>query len=92
MKTNLTLKSAILTALAACILLAAGQAEEQRVASISHSKLDRLLTEIKPQRNESPWREIHWLTDVTAARRQAVAQDKPLVIFTAADGSPLGRT
>ena len=47
---------------------------------------------IKPQSGESPWREIAWLTDVTEARRRAVAEDKPLVIFTAADGSPLGRT
>jgi hypothetical protein len=59
---------------------------------LPYAHLDRLLAEIKPQRNESPWREIHWLTDVTEARRQAVVQDKPLVIFTAADGSPLGRT
>ena len=52
----------------------------------------RLLEAIKPQPGESPWREIGWLTDVTAARVKAVAEDKPLVIFTAADGSPLGRT
>lgn len=54
--------------------------------------LERLLSEIKPQPGESPWREIAWLTDVTEARRRAVAENKPLVIFTAADGSPLGRT
>jgi len=29
---------------------------------------------------------------VTEARRKAIAEDKPLVIFTAADGSPLSRT
>jgi hypothetical protein len=51
-----------------------------------------LLDEIKPQPGESPWREIAWLTDVTEARRQSVANNKPIVIFTAADGSPLGRT
>jgi hypothetical protein len=85
-------KGLITTSLSVCLLLTNGLAEEQRVASIPHTELDRLLTEIKPQPNESPWREIHWLTDVTEARRQAVAQDKPLVIFTAADGSPLGRT
>jgi hypothetical protein len=55
-------------------------------------ELDRLLTLIKPQAGESPWREIDWLTDVTEARQRAIAEDKPLVIFTAADGSPLGRT
>jgi hypothetical protein len=62
------------------------------VTPIPESDLDRLLTEIKPQRGESPWREIPWLTNVTEARRRAVAEDKPIIIFTAADGSPLGRT
>jgi len=47
---------------------------------------------MKPQPGESRWREIPWLTDISEARRRAVAEDKPLVIFTAADGSPLGRT
>ena len=65
---------------------------EDRVAPIAVADFDRLLAEIKPQPGESPWREIPWLTNVTEARRQAIAQDKPLVIFTAADGSPLSRT
>jgi hypothetical protein len=53
---------------------------------------DRLLKEIKPQEGESPWRDIDWMTDVTMARQRGVEENKPLVIFTAADGSPLGRT
>lgn len=67
-------------------------AAEQGIAPLVPGQLDRLLATIKPQVGESPWREIDWLTDVTAARARAVAEDKPLVIFTAADGSPLGRT
>ena len=55
-------------------------------------ELARLLGEIKPRAGESPWREIAWHTDVTEARQRAVAENKPLVIFTAADGSPLSRT
>jgi hypothetical protein len=62
------------------------------VPEISAADFDRLLAAIKPQRGESPWREIPWLTNVTEARRRASAEDKPLVIFTAADGSPLSRT
>lgn len=69
--------------------LASARADQQ---AIPHPELDRLLTMIKPQAGESPWREIDWLTDVTEARRRAIAEDKPMVIFTAADGSPLGRT
>ena len=54
--------------------------------------LANLLDVVKPVPGESPWREIAWLTDVTEARRAAMEQGKPLAIFTAADGSPLGRT
>lgn len=60
--------------------------------SLSPDDLPHLLATIKPPRGESPWREIPWLTNVTEARRQAIAQDRPIVIFTAADGSPLSRT
>ena len=62
------------------------------VPEIATADFERLLAAIKPQRGESPWREIPWLTNVTEARRKASAEDKPLVIFTAADGSPLSRT
>jgi hypothetical protein len=62
------------------------------VPEIPAADFDRLLAAIKPQPGESPWREIPWLTNVTEARRKASAENKPLVIFTAADGSPLSRT
>ena len=65
---------------------------DDRVGPIAAADFDRLLAEIKPQPGESPWREIPWLTNITEARQRAVAEDKPLVIFTAADGSPLCRT
>ncbi|MCI0376383.1 MAG: hypothetical protein L0215_02125 [Gemmataceae bacterium] len=62
------------------------------VPEITAADFERLLAAIKPQPGESPWREIHWFTNVTEARRKASAENKPLVIFTAADGSPLSRT
>lgn len=65
---------------------------QQPALPLTTDGLDRLLGVIKPQPMESPWREIAWHTNVTEARQRAVAEDKPLVIFTAADGSPLGRT
>ena len=65
---------------------------DKRVPELSHPEFDRHQAAIKPQQGESPWREIPWLTNVTEARRKASAEDKPLVIFTAADGSPLSRT
>jgi hypothetical protein len=78
-----------LVMLASCLAsLPAGE----RVAPIAREDFQRLYAAIKPQRGESPWRDIAWLTNVTQARRRAIAEDKPLVIFTAADGSPLSRT
>jgi hypothetical protein len=65
---------------------------DETVPEITAADFDRLLAAIKPQQGESPWREIRWLTNVTEARRKASAENKPLVIFTAADGSPLSRT
>ncbi|HVR75609.1 MAG TPA: hypothetical protein VMT52_14835 [Planctomycetota bacterium] len=63
-----------------------------RIGPVAVADFDRLLSEIKPERGESTWREIPWLTNLTEARRRSLAEGKPLVIFTAADGSPLGRT
>ena len=65
---------------------------QDRLPPLVPQDLERMLSEIKPLPGESPWREIAWLTDVTEARRAAMEQGKPLAIFTAADGSPLGRT
>ncbi|MFN0128900.1 MAG: hypothetical protein ACKV19_19690 [Verrucomicrobiales bacterium] len=65
---------------------------KERVPAIPEAALESVLTAVKPRANESRWREIAWVTNITEARRRAVAEDKPLVIFTAADGSPLGRT
>ena len=72
--------------------IVAACAHADSVPEISPADFERLLAAIKPQPGESPWREIPWLTNVTEARRKASAEDKPLVIFTAADGSPLSRT
>jgi hypothetical protein len=60
--------------------------------TVADKEFHRLHALIQPCEGESPWREIDWLTNVTTAREKAVAENKPLVIFTAADGSPLGRT
>jgi hypothetical protein len=76
----------VVAAFAACA------SAHEPIPAIAKRDLPRLLTEIKPQPGESPWREIDWLTNVTEARQRAAAEDKPIVIFTAADGSPLSRT
>jgi hypothetical protein len=85
------LKRFALAALAMGALCACARGAD-RVPEMAADDLPRLLAAIKPQPGESPWRDIPWLTNVTEARRRAIAEDKPLVIFTAADGSPLSRT
>lgn len=62
------------------------------VAEIPAQDFERLHALIRPQPGESPWRDIPWLTSIRDARERAAREDKPIVIFTAADGSPLGRT
>jgi hypothetical protein len=68
--------------------LAAGE----RVPEIPRAEFARLHGLIRPQQGESPWREIPWFTSLREARERAAAEGKPLLILTAADGSPLART
>jgi hypothetical protein len=89
MKVMMVKHLSVLLVLGVASALARG---DDAVPDISPADFERLLAAIKPQPEESPWREIPWLTDVTAARRKASAENKPLLIFTAADGSPLSRT
>ena len=72
-----------LLAFSACGLNAGPQSEQE---------FQRIHSLIKPQPGESPWRQINWLTSVSEARQRAAPENKPILIFTAADGSPLGRT
>lgn len=51
----------------------------------------RLHAMIKPLAGEFAWRdEIPWLLSLGEARAKAVAEGKPILIWNAADGSPLG--
>lgn len=84
--------SRLWSALPALIIGSMAARAAEPVPEIPPADFARLLATIKPQAGESPWREVSWLTNVTEARRRAIAEDKPIVIFTAADGSPLSRT
>ena len=74
------------------LFLAAAAPPPQQAPEVDVSDFERLHQEILPAPGESPWREIPWIISVTRARERAVSEDKPIIIFTAADGSPLGRT
>ena len=81
--------SALLLGVALSFVVADAMFAEERIAEIPIDDFEKLHTMIKPHRGESPWREIPWVTNITQARQRAVAEN---IIFTAADGSPLGRT
>ncbi|MGC6458525.1 MAG: hypothetical protein ACON4R_09135 [Akkermansiaceae bacterium] len=68
------------------------QSEEDPIKGPAHDELDHLLSIVKPNPDERSWRKVNWITNVTEARQRGVAEDKPIIIFTAADGSPIGRT
>ena len=76
-----------------CTLLLACLAQGRPgVPEIAPEDFPRLQTAIRPQPGESPWREIAWMTSIRGARQKAAAEGKPILVFTAADGSPLART
>ena len=47
---------------------------------------------IRPREDQSTWRDVNWLTDVRTARETAAREDKPILVFMAAEGSTIGRT
>ena len=75
----------------ALVLACLGQARPAP-PEIAPEDFTRLHQAIRPQPGESPWREVAWMTSIRAAREKAAAEGKPILVFTAADGSPLART
>ena len=53
---------------------------------------DRLHALIKPGFGESRWAEIPWMSCLWEARKKAAAEGKPLLIWYAAEGNPIGLT
>ena len=78
----------------------AGAADPEPTKKVVQTKFDltpeslpQLLALIRPQGNEWRHLQVEWLTDVVAARKKAVAEDKPIVIcYTGGAGynEPLG--
>ena len=89
--------------LVACALLAlatvqwTGAQEKERApaakADLTPESFRKLHTLVRPHENEWRHLQVEWLTDVVAARKKAVAEDKPIVIcYTGGAGynEPLG--
>ena len=73
----------IITLLLACCSAPAFAAPAQKTADI--------IAVIAPAKNEQAWLQIPWETDLTTARRKAVAENKPIFLWEM-DGHPLGCT
>jgi len=76
----------------AFLVLAAWCQGRPEIPEIAAKDFQRLHEALRPQRGESPWRDIEWMTSIRGAREKAAAEGKPILVFTAADGSPLART
>src|SRR5262245_31882272 len=62
-------------------------------AEIAPARFEALHGMIKPRKGaECLWLEIPWLTSIAEARERAVKEQKPLLIWRAANGHPLGST
>lgn len=75
-----------------CLALVPGSffAAEPVPEVLSEENFSSLQGLIKPQAGESLWRHVPWETDLTAARRKAAEQGKPLLIWAGGGSAPLG--
>jgi hypothetical protein len=68
-----------------------GRAEGKADLPISPEQFAKLHQLIKPLPGQLAWRdEIPWLTGAQEAREKAAAEGKPLLIWIAANGQPVG--
>ena len=59
---------------------------------ITPEQAERLARQIRPQPSESSWAQIHWQTNLKAARIKSACEDKPLLLWRSGGGDVLGRT
>ena len=68
-------------------------AMSQAPLAVPPEKFEALHRLIQPQAGEFAWyEEIPWLTSLQEAREKAAAEDKPILIWSSADGHPCGAT
>lgn len=73
------------------LLFTTNGSAQTRIPLLAEDEIPGLQRAVKPMPGESPWRDIPWLIDLRKARLKAARENKPLLIFTAADGNPIGR-
>lgn len=73
--------------------VSAGNAGHRTKLDLTPQNFANLHTLIRPHQHEWRHLQVQWLTDVVAARKQAAAEDKPIVVcYTGGAGynEPLG--
>jgi hypothetical protein len=73
------------------LALCLARAEQPAAEPLSPERFAAVFTLIKPQANESQWANIPWLTNLHEARKKAVDEDRPLLVWRAGGGDVLGR-
>jgi hypothetical protein len=75
---------------AASFFLVMAVAAESPVPPVPADQFDTLVKLIKPAPGESKWAEIPWLLDVYDAQKKAAEEGKPILIWSAGGGQPIG--
>lgn len=82
-----------LTACAPAIVRADDKPPPPPLMDLPGDQFEKFHLLIKPIPGEMSWRtEIPWLTNLPEARAKAAAEGKPILVWIAADGHPLGAT
>lgn len=82
------MRTSSLAAALACLTLANLQAA---APDLTADNIDDVVAATLPTPAESAWLKIPWQTDLTAARKKAAKEDKPIFLWEM-DGHPLGCT
>jgi len=60
--------------------------------ALSPARFQEIHDLIKPGHGEARWAEIPWMACLWEARKKAAAEGKPLLLWMATEGNPVGMT
>ena len=78
----------VLVAVVALAMLTASRGAASTDAGLAD--FEKVHALIKPQGDESRWRQIPWLTSVWEARQLAAREGKPIFLWAGSGGGPAG--
>ena len=78
--------------LAVAAVLAAASLAAADPPAIPPERFGELHDLIRPGPGEARWAEIPWMACLWEARRRAAAEGKPLLLWMATEGNPVGMT